>query len=227
MNRTFVNIVGAVTLLVGAASEVVYDLVSPIDPGAPAAINIAAIHANPAGADTALLVDLGILLLIPAPLFAGRVLDASRRTLAGLATGMLVLSALAFTYSLGGDVVLVAAAQHNAPAVADAYADSTAVGIATLLALVLQFVGFVLLGIAALRSRLIPIWAAVFFMVWDLVQVAGVSLGIQAVTTLGDLMLLAAFAACAVRQFRPVAGRATKRLEPGAPVPVTQPVAAR
>ena len=207
MYRNLVNIVGAICLVVGPSGDLIWSLVSPVGEAAPAEDSVRAILAHPGAAQAALWVDLAIILLIPAALVAGRVLQASVRPLAGVGTVLLFLGSLLFSYSLGNDAVLLAASQTGGAATAQAYAASGVVSSATVLAIALQFVGVVLLGVGALRSRLIPAWAAVLLIAWNPVQVIGTAAGIPAVETVGDVMLLAAYAAVAVRLFRPVAGR--------------------
>ncbi|MEP6843189.1 MAG: hypothetical protein ABJA11_06690 [Pseudolysinimonas sp.] len=211
MYRTLVNIVGAICLILGPLGDLIWSLVTPTGETAPAKDNVAALIAHPAAAHAAVWLDLAIILLIPAALFAGRVLQSSVRPLAGFGTGLLFLGSLLFTYSLGNDVVVLAAAQTNGAATAQAYADSGVVSLTTVLAIAFQFVGVVLLGISALRSRLIPVWAAVLLIAWNPVQAIGTASGISMVETLGNAMLLAAYAAIAVRLFRPSSRRVSEQ----------------
>jgi hypothetical protein len=214
MYRNLVNIIGAICLIVGPLGDLIWSLVSPVGEAAPAKDSVRAILAQPGAAHAAMWLDLAIILLIPAALVAGRVLQASVRPFAGVGTALLFLGSLLFTYSLGNDVVLVAASQTAGAATAQAYADSGVVALTTVLAIALQFVGVVLLGVAALRSRLIPVWAAVFLIAWNPVQVIGTAAGIPVVETVGNIMLLAAYAAVAVRLFRPAAGRVAAQQVP-------------
>ncbi|WP_375386926.1 hypothetical protein [uncultured Amnibacterium sp.] len=206
MYRKLVLIVGAICLIVGPLGDLLWGVVSPVGEAASAKASVAAILADPGADRAAVWLDLAILLLIPAALFVGRVLQASVRPLVGVGSGLLFLGSLLFTYSLGNDVVLLAASQTDGAATAQAFAESGVVSLTTILAIVLQFVGVVLLGIAALRSRLIPVWAGVFLIAWNPVQVIGTVIGVKPVESLGDVLLLAAYAAVAVRLIRPVAG---------------------
>jgi hypothetical protein len=210
MYRNVINVIAAICLVVGPLGDLIWSLVSPAAEAAPAKDSVAAIAAHPAAAHAATWLDLAIILLIPAAAFAGRALQASIRPLAGIGTALLFLGSLLFTYSLGNDVVLLAASQTGSAATAQAYADSGVVALTTVLAIAFQFVGVVLLGIAAIRSRLIPLWAAIFLIAWNPVQVIGTVTGISAVESVGNLMLLAAYIAVAVRLFRPVEGRPAK-----------------
>jgi hypothetical protein len=214
MYRNLVNVIAAICLVVGPLGDLIWSLVSPVAEAAPAKQSIAAILAHPAAAHAGVWLDLAIILLIPAAVFAGRALQASTRPLAGIGTALLFLGSLLFTYSLGNDVVLLAASQTGSAATAQAYADSGVVALTTVLAIAFQFIGVVLMGIAAIRSRLIPLWAAVFLIAWNPVQVIGTVTGISAIESLGNLMLLAAYVAIAVRLFRPVAGRVAKEQMP-------------
>ena len=214
MYRNLVNVIAAICLVVGPLGDLIWSLVSPVGEAASAKQSVAAILAHPAAMHAAMWLDLAILLLIPAAAFAGRALQASIRPLAGVGTALLFLGSLLFTYSLGNDVVLLAASQTGSAATAQAYADSGVVALTTVLGIAFQFIGVVLMGIAALRSRLIPVWAAVFLIAWNPVQVIGTVTGISVVESLGDVMLLAAYVAIAVRLFRPVAGRVAKAQTP-------------
>jgi hypothetical protein len=214
MYRNLVNVIAAICLIIGPLGDLIWSLVSPDAEAAPAKQSIAAMLAHPAAAQAGVWLDLAIILLIPAAAFAGRALQASTRPLAGIGTALLFLGSLLFTYSLGNDVVLLAASQTGSAATAQAYANSGVVALTTVLAIAFQFIGVVLMGIAALRSRLIPVWAAIFLIAWNPVQVIGTITGISVVETLGDLMLLAAYVAVAVRLFRPVVGRVAKEQPP-------------
>jgi hypothetical protein len=213
MYRTLINIIGAICLIVGPLGEIFWSLLWPGGSAAPAKDNVAAIVADPSGASAGIWFDLAIILLIPAALFVGRALQSGVRVLAGVGTVLLFLGSLVFTYSLGGDAVLLSAAQHGGVTTAQGYFDSPVVGVATLLGIALQFVGVVLLGISALRSRLIPIWAGILLIIWNPVQAVGTAAGVPALEAIGNVMLLAAYAACAVRLFRPAVAR-ERRSEP-------------
>jgi hypothetical protein len=210
MYRNLVNIIAALCLIIGPLGDLIWSLVSPVAEAAPAKASVAAILAHPGAAGACVWLDLAIILLIPAAAFAGRALQAGTRPLAGIGTALLFLGSLLFTYSLGNDVVLLAASQTDGAATAQAYAQSGVVSLTTVLAIVFQFVGVILMGIAALRSRLIPIWAAIFLIAWNPVQVVGTVTGISIVESIGNLMLLAAYAAIAVRLFRPVEGHGSR-----------------
>jgi hypothetical protein len=210
MYRNLVNTIAAICLIVGPLGDLIWSLVSPVSSAGPAKQSIAAILSHPAAAQAGVWLDLAIILLIPAAVFAGRALQASIRPLAGVGTALLFLGSLLFTYSLGNDVVLLAASQTGSAATAQAYADSGVVGLTTVLGIAFQFIGVVLLGIAALRSRLIPVWAAIFLIAWNPVQVIGTVTGISVLESIGNLLLLAAYVAVAARLFRPVAGRPMK-----------------
>ncbi|MEF2976590.1 hypothetical protein [Subtercola sp. YIM 133946] len=218
MYRNLVNVIAAICLVAGPLGDLIWSFVSPVGEAASAQQSVGAILAHPAAAQAAAWLDLAIILLVPAAVFAGRALQASIRPLAGIGTALLFLGSLLFTYSLGNDVVLLAASQTGSAATAQAYIDSGVVSLATVLAIAFQFIGVVLMGIAALRSRLIPVWAAVFLIAWNPVQVIGTVTGISVIESVGDLMLLAAYVAIAVRLFRPVAGRGAE-IQPAVMVP--------
>jgi len=204
MYRKLVNAVAVVCLIGGPLSDLVWGLIWPGAEGAPAALNVTSIERARGLADVGVWLDLGVLLLVPAALFAGRALGAATRPLAGVATGLLFAGSLAFTYMLPADAVLIAAAGTGGSATAQAFLDSGAVTVATVTGVTATFVGSVLLGVAALRSRRIPAWAGLFLLASNPLEVAGTVIGSTAVAAAGLALLLAAYAACALRFVRPV-----------------------
>jgi hypothetical protein len=206
MHRNLVLIAGGVCLIGGPLAELLWSLTWPGSESLAAAASVTAIQSSPGAAAASVWLDLAVLLLIPAVLFAGRALEASTRPLAGIATGVLFVGSLAFIYAVAGDAVLLAAAGTNGTTTAQAFLDSGVVTVSTVAGLGLQFIGFVLLGISALRSHLIPVWAGVLLLVWNVVQVAGSILGVRPIEALGSALLLGAYAACAARLARSTAG---------------------
>jgi hypothetical protein len=202
--RTLVRTIVAVCLVGGPLSELIWALVWPGSEALPAAANVAAVRAAPGPAALGVWLDLGVLLLIPAALLAGRAVGAGSSRLARIGTGLLFAGSLAFTYMLPADSLLIAAARTGGATTAQAFLESPVVSVATLLGLVLTLVGSVVLGIAALRIRRIPAWAGACLIAWNVVQIAGTVLDLVPLAALGDVLLLAAFAACAVRLVRPV-----------------------
>jgi hypothetical protein len=145
--------------------------------------------------------DLLVLLILPAVLYLGQVAGAPRSRLA--VTGMLVAfgAALGMGYLLATDVlVYLASVAENQPGATDllaAYESSGVVVLATVLAVLGTTVGFVLLGIALIRSRPVALWAGVAVTVAPVVQLIGEASGVEVLAAAAYALQLAGFAACA------------------------------
>jgi hypothetical protein len=102
-------------------------------------------------------------------------------------------------------VVQVAAGQADragAVALVEGYESGGVVTGLVVLYLVGHVVGFILLGIALIRSRAVPVWAGVALCIWPLAEMGGEGSGVWIVAAVGFALLLAGFAACAVRLAR-------------------------
>jgi hypothetical protein len=146
--------------------------------------------------------DLLVLLILPAVLYLGQVAGAPRSRLA--VTGMVVAfaGALGMGYLLAADVLVylasVAQDQPAATEVLAAYESSGVVVLATVLAVLGTTVGFVLLGIALIRSRPVPLWAGVAVTVAPVVSLVGEASGVSVLAAGAYALQLAGFAACAL-----------------------------
>jgi hypothetical protein len=186
----------ALTCLIAAPlAQLAQYLVSPVRQGVPAALQVSAAAAHPSAMRLALVLDLPILLILPAILFAGTV-ARSRLGTAGAAISF--ATALGAGYLLAQDVVIYAAARQPSAssAVVSDYAASGVVGFVVVLYLVGHVVGFALLGAALIRSRAVPVWAGAALCAWPVLEMLGEGLDVKAVAVAGFLALLVGFAAC-------------------------------
>jgi hypothetical protein len=186
-----------VCLIVAPLAQLAQYLVSPVRQGVPVAVQVSSAAAHPGAMRLALLLDLPILLILPAILFAGMA-ARSRLGTAGAAVGF--ATALGAGYLLAQDVVIDAAARQSARASAvalvSAYADSGAVTVLVALYLVGHVVGFALLGAALIRSRTVPVWAGAALCAWPVLEMLGEGLDVKPVAAAGFVALLVGFAAC-------------------------------
>ncbi|MEV6842987.1 hypothetical protein [Actinoplanes sp. NPDC051411] len=197
--------ISAVSLLGASVGQLAQYLISPINPGDPAATSVTAAAAHPALMRAALVLDLPILLIVPAVIFLGLAAGYGTSRLAGVGTLLTVATVLGGGYLLAGDVVVWAAAQHpGGAAVAEAYFNSGVISGIAVFYLAGHVVGFLLLGIAAWRNQTLPRWAAVSLIAWPLLEMGGTAAGLKAVGGLGDALLVVACVA-ALRALAPAA----------------------
>jgi hypothetical protein len=201
--------IAGVSLLGASVGQLAQYLVSPINPGDPAATSVAAAAAHPGRMNAAVLLDLPILLIVPAVIFLGLAVGYRTSRLARVGTLLTVATVLGGGYLLAGDVVVRAAAQHpGGTAVADAYTNSGVLSGIAVFYLAGHVAGFVLLGVAAWRLQSLPRWAAVSLILWPVLEMAGPATGLKAVGVLGDVLLVVACAAAFRALLPPAADRA-------------------
>lgn len=202
---------GAVTCLVaGPLGQLVQYLVSPMKEADSPSVQVAAAVAHPQSMHAAMVLDVLLLLLLPAVLYAGRVAGAAWSRLAAAGTALAFVSMLGAGYLLAQDVVVSAAAAqpdpHAAAALVSAYENNAVVTGITVVYLAGHVVGFVMLGIALVRSKAVPRWAGIALCLWPVGEIAGEAAGLTAVAAAGFALLLLAFGACALAL---VSGRET------------------
>ena len=185
----------AVTCLVaGPLGQLVQYLVSPMKEADSPSVQVAAAVAHPQSMHAALILDVLLLLLLPA--------GAARSRLAAAGTALAFVSMLGAGYLLAQDVVVSAAAAqpdpHAAAALVSAYENNAVVTGITVVYLVGHVVGFILLGIALVRSKAVPAWAGIALCLWPVGEMAGEAAGLTAVAAAGFALLLLAFGACAL-----------------------------
>ena len=198
---------GAVFCLVaGPLGQLAQYLVSPVDEGASPSeqVSAAAAHAPAMGAATVL--DVLLLLLLPAVLYAGMVAGGTRSRLATAGTALSFASMLGAGYLLAQDVVVQAAAaqpDHTAAVgVVSAFENSGVVTGLTVAYLAGHVIGFVLLGVALVRSRAVPAWAGIALCVWPVAEMVGEAAGLKVLAAAGFALLAVGFGACALALVR-------------------------
>jgi len=194
-------------------------LVSPIDEGVSAYAQVAQAAAHLARMRWAISLDLFILLVAPAVLYAGSLAGARVSKLAAAAAGIVFASWLGAGYLLGTDILLYLAAtapdQAAAAALVDGYLSYPVVEGVVVAYLVGHMVGFPLLGVALWRARAVPVWAAGAVAVWPSLEVLGEASGIRVLAAAGFALLAVGFGACAVLVVRQLAGRQSADSLPG------------
>ena len=210
---------GAACLAAGPVGQFVQYLVSPIDEGVSAYAQVAQAAAHLARMRWAISLDLFILLVAPAVLYAGSLAGARVSKLAAAAAGIVFASWLGAGYLLGTDILLYLAAtasdQAAAAALVDGYLSYPVVEGVVVAYLVGHMVGFPLLGVALWRARAVPVWAAGAVAVWPFLEVLGEASGIRVLAAAGFALLAVGFGACAVLVVRQLAGRQSADSLPG------------
>ena len=204
---------GVACLVVAPVGQLVQFLVSPMKEADSAADQVAAAAAHLPAMRVALVLDLPILLLLPAVLYAGFVAGAGRSRLAAAGTAVTFTTALGAGYLLAQDVVVYAAARQPdrgaAAGLVAGFEGNAVVGGLVVAYLLGHLVGFVLLGVALARSRAVPVWAGVALCVWPVAEMVGEAGRVAVVAVGGFALLVIGFGACAAGLVR--AGRSPDR----------------
>lgn len=201
MDKATKATIETIVLLGGVLAEIVWTLCWPPGVGAGAA-SVTAISGNPDAADAVVWLDLPVLLLIPAVLIAGRVIGSPHRPLATVATATAFIGSLVNVFSVAADVVYIAAARTGGAATAEAYFSHPIVMAGIFGGLLLQTVGFVLLGVAALRARTLAVWGGAALIAAPFVQFAGGAVGSPVLAALGWALLGVGYLAVSLRLWR-------------------------
>jgi hypothetical protein len=193
---------GAVCLVAGPVGQFVQYVVTPIDEGDSAYVQVGQAAAHLTRMRWAIPLDLFILLVAPAVLYAGSLAGARVSKLAAAAAGLVFVTWLGAGYLLGGDILLYLAAkapnQTAAAAVVEGYLSYPLVEALVVAYLVGHVAGFLLLGIALARARAVPLWAAVAVAVWPFAELAGEASGVHVLVATGFALLAVGFGVCAV-----------------------------
>jgi hypothetical protein len=193
---------GVLCLMGGSVCQLVQFLVSPMKEGDNASAQVTAALAHPTAMSWAQVLDVPLLLILPAVLFAGGVAGFGRTRLATVGTVISFVSVLGAGYLLAQDVVIATAARNADHSVATslvkAFENSTAVDIVLVIYLVGHLVGFVMLGVALIRSGKVPAWAGAAMCLWPIGEMAGEASGVGAVAAVGFGLLVVAFGACSM-----------------------------
>ncbi|MGH3340961.1 MAG: hypothetical protein ACRDPL_19305, partial [Propionibacteriaceae bacterium] len=161
---------GVVCLVAGPIGQFVQYLVTPIDEGNTVYAQVAQAAAHLARMRWAIPLDLLILLVAPAVLYAGALAGARVSKLAAAGAGLVFVTWLGAGYLLGSDILLYLAAtardQTAAATLVDGYLSYPLVEGLVVAYVVGHVVGFLLLGVALWRARAVPRWAAIAVAVW-------------------------------------------------------------
>lgn len=197
---------GVVCLVIGSLAVFVQWLVTPVDAtlDTPALVAKVADHHTAMG--WALALDVPVLLVFPAVLYAGHLARAGTSLFAGIATAICFLPMLGGVLLLGVDALLYEAATQPDRAAAadlvDAFINNPYVGGLTVVYLATHVVGFIMLAVALWRVRAVPVWACTCLAVWPIIEMAGYAAGGKAVAAVGYGALLAGYCACAAALIR-------------------------
>lgn len=207
---------GVASLVLGSVFQLIQFLVSPVKHADGTAAQVAAAAAHGSAMRWSIILDVPILFVIPAVLFAGYLVRGSR--IASIGVALTFTTALSAGYLLAQDIVTWAAAQQadrsTAVAVAGAFGSNGVISLVVVAYLVGHTVGFILLGIALARSRAVPTWAGIAMCAWPVFEMAGEATNVTAIAALGFALLSVSFIACAVALVR--AGRTETAAEPPA-----------
>jgi hypothetical protein len=197
---------GVLCLVVGPLAVLVQWLITPVDATLKTPELVAKAADHHAALGWALALDVPILLVIPAVLYAGHLARAGSSVLAGVATALCFVPMLGSVLLLGVDALVYEASTQADRAAAsdlvDAYMNNPFVGGLTLTYLVTHLVGFVLLAVALRRVRAVPMWACLCLALWPALEMAGYAAGGKALAAVGYAALLAGYLACAAALFR-------------------------
>jgi hypothetical protein len=196
------RVTGVVCLLGASVGSLVQYVVSPIGAGDSASVQVAAAAAHQTRMAWAAVLDLPILLLIPALVYVAWLAGARSSWLAAIGTGLTFVTALGGVgYLLALDPLLYAAARQpqRGPAadLVTGYLDTGLVTGVLIAYLAGHVIGFILLAVAVARARTVPVWAAVALGLWPVVEMAGAAGGVKWLAAAGYGLLVVAFGACA------------------------------
>jgi hypothetical protein len=197
---------GAVCLVVGSLATLIQWLLTPVDATLTTSDLVARVAAHHGAMGWALALDVPMLLVYPAVLYAGHLAHAGRSLLAGVATALCFVPMLAGVLLLGLDALLYDAStdpdRAAAVRIVDGYVNGPFVGPLTIVYLLTHAIGFVLLAVALRLVRAVPAWACVCIAVWPFLEMGGYAAGGKAVAALGYAALAAGSAAGAVALVR-------------------------
>jgi hypothetical protein len=193
---------GVLCLVLGSATQLIQFLISPMKEADSPAQQVAAASAHLGAMRASMWLDVPMLLIIPAILYAGYLVRGSR--LGTIGNAFAFVSALGAGYLLAQDIVVYAAARQGGAAAVGVVSGFEKSGVLTFIAVVYligHVIGFVLLGIALVRSSTVPAWAGIALCAWPFAEMGGEALAAP-VAAVGFALLTIGFAACAVALVR-------------------------
>jgi hypothetical protein len=143
---------------------------------------------------------IGCLLIIPAVLTALR--QAPRSRLAFVGGSLMIAGYVCYFGVLLSNMIIIAMAEHGGPladfaAVIDAsQADGSTAWVFPIF-IAGNLLGTLLFAIGLLRSRTVPIWAAVLIMLWPVLHISGLFLGGEVLEVIGAVLQAIGFAGVA------------------------------
>jgi hypothetical protein len=143
---------------------------------------------------------IGCLLIIPAVLTAFRLAPRSR--LAFLGGSLMIAGYVCYFGVLLSNMTIIAMAEHGGPladyaAVLDASQADRWAGWVFPIFIAGNLLGTLLFAIGLLRSRTVPIWAAILIMLWPPLHVAGLFVGGEVLEVIGAVLQAIGFAGMA------------------------------
>ena len=147
----------------------------------------------------------GCLLIIPAVLTAFRVAPRSR--LAFVGGSLMIAGYVCYFGVLLSNMIIITMAQRGGPladyaTVIDASQSDASVGWVFPIFIVGNLLGTLLFAIGLLRSRTVPIWAAILIMLWPPLHIAGLFLGGEVLEVIGAVLQAIGFAGVAAALLR-------------------------
>jgi hypothetical protein len=148
---------------------------------------------------------IGCLLIIPAVLTALR--QAPRSRLAFVGGSLMIAGYVCYFGVLLSNMIIIAMAEHGGPladfaAVIDAgQADGSTAWVFPIF-IAGNLLGTLLFAIGLLRSRTVPIWAAVLIMLWPVLHISGLFLGGEVLEVIGAVLQAIGFAGVAAAVLR-------------------------
>lgn len=202
MKKTYV-MAGAVCLVVGSLVQVMQYLISPISGDMPTALLLEKATTHHDALAFSLVLDIPLLLIVPAVLFAGYLAGSRTSLFAGVATAVCLLSGISAGVLIANDVVVYEGStlpdRVSAVALVDGYANNFMVLSLTVFYLLSHVVGFALLGIALWRSRAVPVVIAAGLAVWPLLEMVGYGNNNTWIAGTGYALQAIAFCFCAAK----------------------------
>jgi hypothetical protein len=148
---------------------------------------------------------IGCLLIIPAVLTALR--QAPRSRLAFVGGSLMIAGYVCYFGVLLSNMIIIAMAEHGGPladfaaAIDASQADRSTVWIFPIF-IAGNLLGTLLFAIGLLRSRTVPIWAAVLIMLWPVLHISGLFLGGEVLEVIGAVLQAIGFAGVAAAVLR-------------------------
>ena len=148
---------------------------------------------------------IGCLLIVPAVLTA---MHLARRSWPAFVGGSLMIGGyICYFGVLLSNMMIIAMAEHGGPladfaAVIDASESNRSTAWVFLLFVVGNLLGTLLLAIGLLRTRAVPVWAALLIMAWPPLHVTGLLVGSEVLEVTGAVLQAIGFAGVAAAMLR-------------------------